>query len=90
MSKIRITGIETTSRRVDLAVEPRDLFDALKRHVLAKQGIRFDAYEKNGKIMVEEEYHTSHSWFEEKVLIDNPTNAQLKAIQTLKAIAELL
>ena len=90
MSKIRITGVETTSRRVDLSVEPQELFEALRQHVLAKQKIRVGAYEKDGKIMLEEEHHTSHSWFEESVLIEKPTKSQLKALRTLSDLAELL
>jgi hypothetical protein len=88
---VRITGVETTSRRVDLAVNPRTLFEALRQHVYEKAGVHdIGAYERDGRIYYEEEIETSHTSWVERILIEEPTQDQLDVIATVKRLSTLV
>jgi hypothetical protein len=80
----------TKTEYVEVDVKPLDAFTALKRHLFHARGIPFGAYIKDGKIVVDQEYHTSHSWFEEKVMAAEPSKDQLEVISTMKSLAALI
>ena len=80
----------TKTEYVEVEVAPIEAFDALKRYMFRAYDIPFGAYIKDGKILVDREYHTSPSWFEEKVMAAEPSKDQLEVISTMKSLAALI
>ena len=88
---MKVKGSHTTTTRVEVDVEPVDAYKELKRLILTAHGFPVNAYVNNkNEIVVDEEYHTSHSWFEEKIINPKPTNDQLKIFEDLKNFAQQL
>lgn len=84
--KVKATKTEV----VEVDVNTLDMFNALKTYLFNTYRIPSDAYIKDGKIIVDQEYHTSHSWFEEKVVFDKPSEDQLEVINTVRSLAGLM
>jgi len=88
---MKLKGWETTSRNVEIEVEPMKMVSALKSCVFEKLEIPSDAYIDNqGRLVYDIEHHTSHSWFETVVLFEKPSKEQLHAIQTFSDLYDLV
>ena len=89
---MRINGTETTSRKVELNVSPREVFKSLRTEVFLK--LKLSTYDipfiKDGKIMVEEEEHGHMTYWTTKVLIETPSQDQLDAIKTFEMLYALI
>lgn len=80
----------TRTDRVEVDVTPLEVFNALKMHLFSAYNIPLNGYIKDEKIIVDEEYHTSHSWFEERVVHANPSKDQLEVVNVVKSLASLI
>ena len=89
---MRINGTETTSRKVELNVSPRDVYVSLRAEVFSK--LKLPTYDmpfvENGKIVVEEEEHGHTTYWTKKVLTETPSQDQLDAIETFRNLAQLM
>lgn len=84
--KVKATKTEV----VEVDVNTSDMFKALKTYLFNTYNIPLDACIKDGKIIVDTEYHTSHSWFEEIVVFDKPSEDQLEVMNTVRSLAGLM
>lgn len=85
---MKISGLKTKVEMVDIEVSPYDLYFALRREVLSKFDLPGECYLKRGQVVIDEEYHTSHSWTETVMLQPKPTAevvAVIKAFDTVHA-----
>jgi hypothetical protein len=88
---MKVKGSHTTTTDVEVDISPSDAFKALKKLILDAYGFPYDAcVNSKGQIVVDVEYYTSHSWFEEKIINPNPTNEQLKVFEDIKNFAQQL
>lgn len=86
---MKVKGSHTSSTYVEVEISPSDAFKALKKLILDAHGFPYDAYvNSKGQIVVDEEYYTSHSWFEEKMINANPTPSQLKVFEDIQNFAQ--
>ena len=89
---MRINGTETTSRKVELTVSPRDVFTSLRAEVFAK--LKLPTYDipfvKDGKILVEEEQHGHTTYWTTEVVADKPSQDQIDAIETFQKLIALI
>lgn len=85
---MRVQGSVTTHTEVD--IYPRDAWQALQYHIASGTGIPVGARIEDGKIVRDEDHHTSHSWTETKVIIPEPTPEQLAQVRAIATITEVL
>jgi hypothetical protein len=82
-----IKGTQTERKTVEISVHPRDIFVELANKALKVVDTRLNInsfVDDKGRIAENVTYHTSHSWDEDVVQIAEPTEEQIKAIQTVK------
>lgn len=75
----------------DVEVDEKAIIDEVLNSILYKNGLninKFDEfYFKDGKLVGEEEIHTSHSWYKQTVICDDmedPRVVLLKAVNLIK------
>ena len=87
-----INGTETTSRKVELNVSPREVFVALRREIFSK--LKLPTYDipfiENGKLVVEEEEHGHTTYWTKKVLFEVPSQDQIDAVETFASLSALM
>ena len=83
---MKVKGSFKTHTEVE--IDTVDAFRALRNEVLRDAGIPPDAYiDENNCLVRDEEYHTSHSWFEKIVIDKRPSQNKLYLIRAFKTIA---
>ena len=89
---MRINGTETTSRKVELNISPREVFVSLRAEVFAK--LKLPTYDipfiKDGKILVEEEQHGHTTYWTTEVVANKPSQDQIDAIETFHKLNTLM
>ena len=83
---MKVKGSFTTHTEVE--IDTVDAFRALRNEVLGGLDIPPNAYiDENNSLVRDEEYHTSHSWFEKIVIDRRPNQNKLDLIRAFKTIA---
>lgn len=86
---MQVQGSFTTWANVN--VDPKHAFRALSAELLQRVGIkRAEVYIHNGRICTDKELHTSHSWVERVVIVEEPTEDQLELVKALSTIRTVL
>jgi len=70
---------------VDVIVGLETIYNIVRGAVCEAYNVPPDAFIEDGNLMVEEEYHTSHSWYEKKV-IRAATPTDVEAINALEVL----
>lgn len=88
---MKVKGSHTTTTYVDVDVRPDDALKELVGLIKDAHGFPRDSYvNEKGQIVRDEEYHTSHSWFEERIVNAHPTPAQLEVFTAIDAFRKQL
>lgn len=85
--QVEVRGTKTTTEYLNVKLDLRSVFETLARAILARHQIyELNAEVKDGKLVFEEEQHTSHSYYVTKVLQENPSE---EVLNTLRIVNEL-
>lgn len=88
---MKVKGSHTTTNVVEVDVRPDDALKELVALMKDAHGFPRDSYvNEKGQIVRDEEYYTSHSWFEERIVNANPTPAQLEVFTAIDAFRKQL
>ena len=88
---MKVKGSHTTTNVVDVDVRPDDALKELVALMKDAHGFPRDSYvNEKGQIVRDEEYYTSHSWFEERIVNANPAPAQLEVFTAIDAFRKQL
>ena len=92
---MKIDGLYTKTERVTLDVKPWDAFNRLQTVAYKAAGIDSPApyLSKDGtKIMVEDEHPAGagHTWYDERVLVETPSQVQFDVIERFNALRQTL
>jgi hypothetical protein len=90
-ANMKLQGYERTTRNVSIDVNPMDAVAQLKALVFNEHKLPTDVYiDSKGQLVIDTEYHTSHSWFETTVAVSKPTKQQLGIIKLFNELYELV
>lgn len=67
---MKVQGIQCIRKPITIEVSPREVYQNIRSHLLSKLKLPDDSRIEGDKIIVEEEYHTSHSYFVKNELKD--------------------
>jgi len=88
---MKLKGYERVTRSVSIDVSPMDAVAQLKALVFNEHKLPIDGYIDNkGQLVIDTEYHTSHSWFETTVVVQKPTKQQLGLIKLFSELYDLV
>ena len=89
---MELKGYETVSRNVVVSVEPMEVFERLKYHVMkTKLNLDTDSYiDREGRLVCVEEHHTSHSYFTTKIIDESPSQEIKDVLAALKIIRQVM
>jgi hypothetical protein len=82
---MRIKGIETTQRSVNVTVDPGEVLEQIRADVYRSLGIPAAAYLNTKGHLVEDEEHY-HGSDTQKVITETPSETQVKTIQAFRHI----
>jgi hypothetical protein len=75
-----------TEYNVEINVDPEAVFAVVLDTVAKAHGIGKDWCVKDGKLIENVEYHTSHSWDVDEVRVEKPTRIQLQGARVIERL----